>query len=168
MKLESNLGLEDSLVLIRQQLELLSLSINTWSMCDFLIGKKMEINNSSHICKVGIFFSLQKGKRWVLLLYTCSFTDIHTHHHGAADWIFSLLIKGNKVAALLPPLHIFPAELMRLQTAHPTDTVQILPPSLHDHPFFSTDFSLLPCRLVPSFSCLFFALRYGANEMFNY
>lgn len=124
----------------------------------------MEI--TSHICKVGLVFTNRKVKDGCPYYSSSSSQKrISTPTITVLTEFFPLLIKGNKVLPLLPPLHIFLAQLMRLQTAHPTDTQQILPPqsSLLFFPLFSTDLHLVPCRLVQSFICFFFAFGYDTK-----
>lgn len=139
-----------------------------------LIGKVMEINNQSHICKVGLVFTYRKVKDGCTYYTSASSQKrISTPTITVLTEFFPLLIKGNKVLPLLPPLHIFLAQLMRLQTAHPTDTQHILPRSLHNHPFSFSPFSPLISIWFPADS---FSPFYGSslhldttrNEMFNY
>lgn len=67
-------------------------------------------------------------------------------HSASLCWLSFFLITENKVSPLLPlpPLHTFFAELMRLQTAHSTDTVQSLP----QYPFSFFFFLLITTRLT--------------------
>lgn len=67
---------------------------------------------------------------WVLLLYTCSCTGTCIHTHHCCDWVFLI----SKFYPFFLFCTLFLIELMRLQTAHATDTEQnhSLPPK---HPF---------------------------------
>lgn len=128
----------------------------------------MEI--TSHICKVGLVFTNRKVKDGCPYYTSCSSQKrISTPTITVLTEFFPLLIKGNKVFPLLPPLHIFLAQLMRLQTAHPTDTQQILPPqsSLLFSPFSPLISIWFP---ADSFSPLYGSLHLDTtrNEMFNY
>lgn len=133
-------------------------------------GKKINAD----ISKVGLVFAYRNVKDGCTY-YTPAPTQTHRFTPSVgADRDFFLLITENKVSALPPPPprppphHTFLVELMRMQTAHPTDTLQNLPRSLQQSPF-SPYWSLPASLQAPSILLWFLlAFRDDTNEMLNY
>lgn len=144
---------EAACVIISEHFHLVWVRLLNWNQW----WKKNRINDQSHISMVGLVFAYRKVKDGCTY-YTPAPTPTLTFTPSITVLTeFFFLITENKVSPLLPPpppLHTCLAKLLRLQTAHPTDTVKNLPCSLQQHPI---SFSFSPwsppasLRLLPSF-----------------
>lgn len=133
-------------------------------------GKKINAD----ISKVGLVFAYRNVKDGCTYTHPPPHRHIDSHQASVLTEIFFFLITENKVSALPPPPprppphHTFLVELMRMQTAHPTDTLQNLPRSLQQSPF-SPYWSLPASLQAPSILLWFLlAFRDDTNEMLNY